>query len=117
MKLVYKFKYNGELNDVLMDYCKSAKDLYNQALYLVKKELKSNDNWLSYYELDKILKTTKNLEGDINYYKNKSQVSQQVIKKLSNNKYKISLLFKVTTFTFKFSSNTPSLTFGKLNSK
>lgn len=85
MKLVYKFKYNGELNDVLMDYCKSAKDLYNQALYLVKKELKSNDKWLSYYELDKILKTTKNLEGDINYYKNKSQVSQQVIKKLSNN--------------------------------
>lgn len=85
MKLVYSFIYTGSHNEELLRMCKHAKDLYNQSLYIVKQELKENNRWLSYYDLDKIMKTTKNLDGDINYYKLKSQTSQQILKKLSSN--------------------------------
>ena len=85
MKLVYSFIYTGSHNEELLRMCKYAKDLYNQSLYIVKQELKENNRWLSYYDLDKIMKTTKNLDGEVNYYKLKSQTSQQILKKLSSN--------------------------------
>ena len=65
MKLSYSF--NIPYNKDIYNLCKVSKNLYNQALYIVKKELKENDNWLWYSDLDKIMKTTTNLEGNINY--------------------------------------------------
>lgn len=83
MKLVYKF--NLKQNKKLYDMCKISKNLYNQGLYLVKKELRENNKWLSYSQLNKELQTTNNLEGEINYRLLKAQVSQQCLRILDNN--------------------------------
>ena len=55
MRLVYKF--NVKYNECLYDLCMISKNLYNQALYILKQELNTNNKWLSYYDLDKILRT------------------------------------------------------------
>ena len=83
MRMVYSF--NIEKDDRLLGLCKVSKNLYNQALYIVKQELKTNNKWLGYYDLDKIMKITPNLEGDINYRLLKSHTSQQCLKILCNN--------------------------------
>ena len=83
MRLVYKF--NLKYNDRLYELCKISKNLYNQGLYIVKQELNTNNKWLSYYDLNKILQSTYNLEGTINYRLLKAQVSQQCLKTLSAN--------------------------------
>ena len=83
MRLVYKFHIKE--NERLLTLCKVSKNLYNQALYLVKKELKDNNKWVGYSYLNKELQTTKNLEGEINYRLLKAQVSQQCLKTLDKN--------------------------------
>ena len=83
MRLVYKF--NIKQSDRLYELCKISKNLYNQALYIIKKELKENNKWLNYYDLNKILQNTYNLEGQINYRLLKAQVSQQCLKILDKN--------------------------------
>ena len=83
MRLVYKFHIKE--NEHLMSLCKVSKNLYNQALYLVKKELKDNNKWVGYSYLNKELQTVKNLEGEINYRLLKAQVSQQCLKTLDKN--------------------------------
>ena len=83
MRLVYKF--NVKYNERLYELCKISKNLYNQALYIVKEELKTNNRWLNYYDLNKILQSTYNLEGNINYKLLKAQVSQQCLKTLDKN--------------------------------
>ena len=80
MRLVYKFHI--EPNDKLYRLCVISKNLYNQALYTVKQELKNNGKWLSYYDLNKIMPTITNLEGEINYKLLKAQVAQQNLKSL-----------------------------------
>lgn len=84
MRLVYKFN-NYQNNDELFRLCRISKDLYNQALYMVKANLKNENRFTFYSELDSILKETKNLEGDINYRKLKAQVSQQCLKLIDKN--------------------------------
>ena len=81
MRLVYKFK-NYQNNDELLRLCKVSKDLYNQAMYIVKTNLKKENRFTFYDELDRTLKITPNLEGEINYRKLKAQVSQQCLKTL-----------------------------------
>ena len=81
MRLVYKFN-NYENNDRLFELCRYSKDLYNQALYIIKTNLKIENRFTFYDELDKVLKVTPNLEGEINYRKLKAQVSQQCLKVL-----------------------------------
>ena len=83
MRLVYKF--NVKYNDRLYELCKISKNLYNQALYIFKQELNTNNKWLNYYDLNKILQSTYNLEGTINYRLLKAQVSQQCLKTLDKN--------------------------------
>ena len=83
MRLVYKF--NIKQNDKLYELCKISKNLYNQALYTIKHELKENNKWLNYNDLNKILQNTYNLEGTINYRLLKTQVSQQCLKTLDKN--------------------------------
>ena len=83
MKLVYKFN-NYKHNEELFKMCRFSKDLYNQTMYIVKTNLKDG-KFLFYNDLDKILKVTPNLEGEINYRKLKSQVSQQCLKLIDKN--------------------------------
>lgn len=86
MQLVYKFILKDETaKEKLLQQCTIAKNLYNQALYVLKKELEENNKWLSYYDLDKIMKVTTNLNGEINYKLLKSCNSQQVLMLLSKN--------------------------------
>lgn len=83
MRLVYKFN-NYKHNEELFEMCRFSKDLYNQTMYIVKTNLKDG-KFLFYNDLDKILKVTPNLEGEINYRKLKSQVSQQCLKLIDKN--------------------------------
>jgi putative transposase len=59
-----------------------SKNLYNQALYTIRQEYKKTKKYLNYIELEKMMKTIKNLEGEINYYLLKTQTSQQILRKL-----------------------------------
>ena len=83
MNLIYSF--NIPYNEEIYNLCKVSKNLYNQALYIVKKELKENGNWLWYSDLNTIMRTMTNLDGDINYNLLKAQVSQQCLKQLDTN--------------------------------
>ena len=83
MRLIYKFN-NYKHNEELFRMCRFSKDLYNQTMYIVKTNLKDG-KFLFYNDLDKILKVTPNLEGEINYRKLKSQVSQQCLKLIDKN--------------------------------
>lgn len=80
MQLVYKFDINH--SDRLCDICRITNNLYNQALYIVRNELKDNDRWLFYPDLDRIMKNVTNLEGTINYRLLKSHVAQQTLRVL-----------------------------------
>jgi putative transposase len=62
-----------------------SKDLYNQALYTVRKEFEDNGNYLNYNKMDKVMKQKTNLENEINYKKLKAGVSQQILRKLDKN--------------------------------
>jgi len=79
MQLTYKYQinYTEDLNKLFIN----SKNLYNQALYIVKNNLKQ-DKFIFYNELDKIMKEIYNLDGKINYRLLKAQVSQQILKLL-----------------------------------
>lgn len=83
MRLAYRFNIGKD--EEISKLCKVSNNLYNQALYIFRETLKNESKWLSYFELDKILKNTKNLDGEINYRLLKSQCSQQVLKLLDKN--------------------------------
>ena len=83
MKLIYSF--NIPYNEEIYNLCKVSKNLYNQALYIVKKELEENGKWLNYYDLCKIMPNAVNLEGNINFRLLKCHVSQQCLKVLDIN--------------------------------
>jgi len=69
----------------LKNLCNSSKNLYNQALYAVRQEYQATGNYLSYNVLDKLMKQTANLEGNINYKMLKAGVSQQILRRLDKN--------------------------------
>ena len=83
MNLIYSF-YIPQ-TEQLVNLCKISNNLYNQALYLFRQTLKNEDKWLWYADMDKLMKTTLNLEGDINYRLLRAQVSQQILKLLDKN--------------------------------
>ena len=85
MKLVYKF-INRHGNERLLSLCRTSKDLYNQALHACLQALNCEEKrYVSYIDLDRMMKTTENLEGKINYRLLKAQVAQQTLKAVSNN--------------------------------
>src|SRR5699024_11709508 len=84
MRLIYKF--NIGQNENISSLCQISNNLYNQALYIFRETLSKEDKWLSYFELDDIMKNTKNLDGDINYRLLKAQCSQQVLRILEDRK-------------------------------
>ena len=84
MRLVYKYIYKGDKADTerILHYCEVSKNLYNQALYAVRQSLKEN-KFLFYNDIDKLMKETKNLEGEVNYrLMPKAQSAQQCLKVL-----------------------------------
>ena len=83
MNLIYSF-YIPQ-TEQLVKLCKVSNNLYNQALYLFRQTLKNENKWLWYVDMDKLMKATPNLEGDINYKLLKAQVSQQILKVLDKN--------------------------------
>lgn len=84
MQLVYKFNHykNNEKLDILSKRCN---DLYNQTLYFIKMIFNETGKYLSAFDMDKIMKITPNLDGEINYKLLKAQSSQQVLKILDKN--------------------------------
>lgn len=74
MNLIYSF-YIPKTGQ-LVNLCKVSNNLYNQALYLFRQALKNESKWLWYADMDKLMKTTPNLNGEINYRLLKAQVSQ-----------------------------------------
>lgn len=83
MNLIYSF-YIPQTGQ-LVNLCKVSNNLYNQALYLFRQALKNKNRWLWYADMDKLMKTTPNLDGEINYKLLKAQVSQQILKVLDKN--------------------------------
>lgn len=83
MNLIYSF-YIPQ-TEHLVNLCKVSNNLYNQALYLFRHSLKNENKWLWYADMDKLMKATPNLEGEINYKLLKAQVSQQILKVLDRN--------------------------------
>jgi len=80
MQLVYQF--NIKENDTIAEMCRASNDIYNQANFLVKKEFNETRKFLGFYHLDKMMKVTPNLDGEINYYRLKAQTTQQILKLL-----------------------------------
>ena len=83
MNLIYSF-YIPQ-TEQLVKLCKVSNNLYNQALYLFRQALKNENRWLWYSDMDKLMKATPNLEGEINYRLLKAQVSQQILKVMEKN--------------------------------
>lgn len=87
MQLVEYFYLDNknESFERLTELSNAAKNLYNQALYTVIEYYKNNNKFLFYKDLDKIMKTITNLEGNINYRLLPSKVSQQILMLLDKN--------------------------------
>ena len=66
MKLVWKFNCESPPTQ-LLEWCKVANNLYNQALFIVKSTLESENKFLFYNDLNKLMQTTPNLDGEVNY--------------------------------------------------
>lgn len=87
MKLVYKFKSNNEdINNELRKMCRISKDIYNQALYIMKQKT-DNKEYPSYFELNMIMSKVLDTNGVSNYHLLKTMVSQQTIGYVSKNVY------------------------------
>lgn len=73
MNLTYSF-YIPQI-EKLIRLCKASNNLYNQALYVFRQTLKNEDKWIRFFDMDKIMKSMPNLEGEINYRLLRPQVS------------------------------------------
>ena len=78
MNLAYRFDI--PLNERLCSLCKVSNNLYNQAMYEFRQVLDREKRWLSYGDLDRMMKEKKNLDGGINYRLLKAQCAQQTLK-------------------------------------
>lgn len=80
MNLAYRFDIPH--NEKLDYLCKVSNNLYNQAMYEFRQTLDRENRWLSYGDLDKLMKEKTNMEGQVNYKLLKAQCSQQTLKLL-----------------------------------
>lgn len=83
MRLVYSF-YIPQTEE-LVRLCKVSNNLYNQALYVFRQALKNENKWIRFFDMDKIMKSMVNLDGEINYRLLRAQVSQQTLRVLDAN--------------------------------
>jgi len=96
MRLIYSFRIdkNDKVYSELEAMSKVSKDLYNQALFEVKKHYEEIGKTLSYIELNRIMKTKVNLDGNINYRLLPAKVAQQTLMLLDQN---VKSFFKALT--------------------
>lgn len=83
MKLVYGF--DTIENSKLSEFCQISKEFYNQANYIARQEYIKNGICVRSSELETTMKTTTNLQGEINYRRLKAQVAQQLLMLLDRN--------------------------------
>ena len=102
MQLVYKFDINH--SDRLCAICRVTNNLYNQALYIVRNELKDNDRRLFYPDLDRIMKNVTNLEGTVNYRLVKSHVAQQTLRVLDKAMKDLTMISLLTALISMFTT-------------
>jgi len=103
MQLTYRFNYYKNLDGLHYLY-NASKNLYNQANYLINQHYKKTKKYLGYQQVDKQIKTLKNLEGQINYKQLKAQWSQQILRQLDKNwksYFKSLKVYKTTPKKFK----------------
>jgi putative transposase len=62
-----------------------AKNLYNQTLWTLREAFEATGKYFSYFQMDKAMKQTTNLEGEINYKLLKAKVAQQTLRRLDKN--------------------------------
>ena len=76
-------KSNNKYYNLLDEFCYKSKNLYNYANYIIRQEFISNNKWIRYNDLDKILKQ----EGNNFDYRNMPLAStgQQCLKLLDKN--------------------------------
>ena len=84
LKTTIRHLNNAEFSR-LRSMCRTAKNLYNQAVYLIRQEYEATGAYLNYYAMDRRMKTVTNLEGAINYRLLKAGVSQQILRRLDKN--------------------------------
>lgn len=109
MRLVYSFYI--QQTEELIRLCKVSNNLYNQALYVFRQALKNENKWIRFFDMDKIMKSMLNLDGEINYRLLKSQVSQQILRILDANivsYYKTIKDFKIHPDKYKATPQLPS---------
>lgn len=80
MNLAYRFDIPH--SEILDGLCKVSNNLYNQAMYEFRQTLDKENRWLSYGDLDKLMKEKTNMEGQVSYKLLKAQCSQQTLKLL-----------------------------------
>jgi putative transposase len=87
MRLVYSFRIDpsDKVFPDLERMSRVSKDLYNQALFEVKSHYEKTKEILSYSELDRLMKTKTNIEGEINYCLLPAKVAQQTLMLVSQN--------------------------------
>jgi len=86
--LAYKFKLRSipkEYYNKLYTMSNYSKDLYNQTNFLVKQYLKYTGSYLSNYQTYYLMQERENLQGEINFKKLKTVLSQNVLKILDQN--------------------------------
>ena len=69
----------------LKDLTHHAKNLYNQTLWTLREAFEATGKYFSYFQMDKAMKQTTNLEGEINYKLLKAKVAQQTLRRLDKN--------------------------------
>ena len=63
-----------------LKYCtRVCKDIYNQSLFILRRELEENNNLISKFDLPKVIREIKNLEGELNYRKLPAKSSEKVV--------------------------------------
>jgi len=87
MRLTFSFRIdkNDKVYSYLLNMSRISKNLYNQALFEVKKHYEKTGEILSYLHLDKLMKTKTNLEGNINYRLLPAKVAQQTLMLVEQN--------------------------------
>lgn len=76
---------NKDKFDRLKQLTEVSKNLYNQSLYVLKQQFNSDNSYISFPKMDKIMKDVKNLEGAVNYRLMKAKLSQNILRKLDKN--------------------------------
>ena len=76
-------KSNSPFFDMLMDFCHKSKNLYNHANFIIRQEFVSNNKWIRYNDLDKILRA----DTEYNDYVEMptAQSAQQILRLIDRN--------------------------------